>query len=289
MTTLANISDEVKYAVTCEVLGTADTRVNMGRAPFNNVSAAATCCGSTTRTPGTRLEPTGLFRRSAVGGMLSITNGDAAAKYAPLEVRDLSAGIEQPLYVVADNETSSNQTFQLYFTAPGGLLDSGHVDGITVYFATNQSLLMSSLDLFQQEQLNNSLDLVDPSLLARPPAFGRPICLDVKLLSPSAGGRFTIGQLYYFRLQAVVNGPWSATSLSNIGRLYLRAVTDPDQLVVGGLSGAAMAGIVMAALLSPAAIGKVVINCGVLFFQCFLGLKSCKNVHYLQMLLRNFL
>jgi hypothetical protein len=255
VTTLANMSDEVKYGVTCEVLGTADTRVNLGTAGSSS-SPAPICCGSSTLIAGARLAPTGQFRRLAIGGMLSVTGGQNAAKYAPAEVRDLYAGLEQPLYVMPDNATSSNQTFQLYFTAPGGRLDSSSVSSITIYFATNQSLLMSFSDMINQNRLNH-LELVDYAPLEQPPLFGQHVRLDVMLLPPAAGGRFILGQQYFFRLHAISS---SGAALSNIAQLYLRTATDPDRLIVSGLKVAAIAGIVLIVLIVSAATGMALKN-----------------------------
>jgi hypothetical protein len=254
VTMLANISDEVKYDVSCKVLGTADTRVNLGNTASSS-SPAPTCCGSTTRIAGARLVPTGPFRRAAMGGMLSVTEGHNAAKYPPADVRDLYADLEQVLHVVPDNATASsgNQTFQLYFTAPGNRMDNGSIAAITVYFATNQSLLLTLGEMIQQNRLNK-LDLVDSTPLEQPPLFGQQVRLDVKLLPASGGGgRFILGQEYYFRLQAVSSS--GRVALSNIARLFLRTATDPDRLIVSGLTAGAIAGIVLAVLIVSAATG----------------------------------
>jgi hypothetical protein len=257
VTMLASISDEVKYTVSCEVTGTPDTTVNLGT-PVTGSGVAATvprCCGSSTLTPGAKLEATGLFQRSAVAAMLSVSGGVAAAKYPPSPVRDLFAGLEKPLYYFTDDEDPSgkNQTFQLYFTAPGDKLDSGTVRTINIFFATEFALLQTINPLSPPEKLNASLELLDPTPLDSPPEFGRPVRLDVRVLSAASGGRFTIGQEYYFRLMMLVS--LGGAAYSNIARLYLRPSTDPDAL--SGLSGLSIAAIVIGVLLvAPAVLGK---------------------------------
>ena len=262
----ANITDEVRYTVECQAIGTSTTLLNLGSSGSAAAAAAAPrCCGSSTLTAGSKLEPTGLFHRFAVGGMLSIINGVAVAKYPPAEVRDLYAGLEQPLRPAAEDADaeSANQTFQLYFTAPGDRLDSGQATVITVYFATEFDRLQTVGQMLAQESLNASLDLEDSAALELLPEFGQPVRLDVRLLPASRGGRFSIGQEYFFRLN-VVNSK-QLVSQSNTARLYLRIPTDPNQLEIPGLSVWAIAGIVLAALLAPAALGKAAAG-GILIF-----------------------
>jgi hypothetical protein len=259
VTVLANVSDEVKYTVSCEVTGTPDTTVNLGGTPVTGGSGIAAtvprCCGSSTLTPGSQLAATGLFQRSTVAAMLSISGGVAAAKYPPSPVRDLFAGLEKPLYYFTDDEDPSgkNQTFQLYFTAPGGRLDSGAVRTINIFFATEYALLQTINPLSPLEKLNASLELLDPTPLDSPPEFGQPVRLDVRVMSAASGGRFIIGQEYYFRLMML--GSHGGAAYSNIARLYLRPSTDPDDL--SGLSGMSIAAIVIGVLLlAPAVLGK---------------------------------
>jgi hypothetical protein len=262
VTVLASVSDEVKYTVSCEVTGTPDTTVNLGGTPVTGGSGIAAtvprCCGSSTLTPGAKLEATGLFQRSAVAAMLSVSGGVAAAKYPPSPVRDLFAGLEKPLYYFSDDEDSDdpsgkNQTFQLYFTAPGDRLDSGVVRTINIFFAAEYALLQTINPLSPPEKLNASFELLDPTPLDSPPEFGRPVRLDVRVLSAASGCRFSVGQEYYFRLMML--GSHGGAAYSNIARLYLRPSTDPDAL--SGLSGLSIAAIVIGVLLlAPAVLGK---------------------------------
>jgi hypothetical protein len=257
VTVLASVTDEVKYTVSCEVTGTPYTTVNLGTAVTGNSGIAVTvprCCGSSTLTPGAKLEATGLFQRSAVAAMLSISGGVAAAKYPPSPVRDLFAGLENPLYYFTDDEDPSgkNQTFQLYFTAPGDRLDTGAVRTINIFFAAEYALLQTINPLSPPEKLNASLELLDPTPLDSPPEFGQPVRLDVRVMSAASGGRFTVGQEYYFRLMMLGS---NGAAYSNIARLYLWPSTDPDAL--RGLSGMSITAIVIGVLLLvPAVLGR---------------------------------
>ena len=200
-----------RHSFSIKVTGTEDTGLVAGAArgkSFPSVPTPSTplCCGSTAVKDDTPLDPTGIFTRSASGGV--ITFGETGADtniYPPGPIRDLSVG-----HFAEDH-------FLLSFTSPGADLNTGTIDQFIIFYSNNKTLL-NNLTVSSDIPRVNGSDLACSNCTLDPLPPADKVQLSLNLDS------FTRGEKIFFRVVAADEE--GKTSQSNMANILL---SDPPQ------------------------------------------------------------
>ncbi|TRY62999.1 hypothetical protein TCAL_08293 [Tigriopus californicus] len=229
----ARFDEDGRYLIRCQVQGDENTNVNGGFTnsriyPAKPGLAAPLCCGSNTLMPGTLQEPTGDFERTSAGGSIKVKNVNGLNQVPPMRVKDFQASYD----LEAD-------TISIGFTAPGENWDDGKAKSYSIRFSESLSNLTSAFDKCDEIKTAWAIEGDLEPLKAREPV--RFVFNSSTLLKDTA---------YFFGVKAT-NGRDIQSDLSNIVSLALAPRTDlsEDPFDPVGLSGGAIAGIVIGSLL----------------------------------------
>ena len=193
-----------RHSFSIKVTGTEDTGLVAGAArgkSFPSVPTSSTplCCGSTAVKDDTPLDPTGIFTRSASGGV--ITFGETGADtniFPPGPIRDLSVG-----HFAEDH-------FLLSFTSPGADLNTGTIDQFIIFYSNNKTLL-NNLTVSSDIPRVNGSDLACSNCTLDPLPPADKVQLSLNLDS------FTRGEKIFFRVVAAdEEGKTSQSNMANI-------------------------------------------------------------------------
>ena len=201
--------------------------------PLNPTPTSPVCCGSST---GNNIEtqPTGNFTRKINGNSFKVKNAPAADSdlFSPSKVSNLRLIVADYLSVIID------------FTAPGDDYDEGTASRYELKFTenfnhlTNESYWDNSLlswDIFDIEQEN----IIYGSLSPLP--SGEKIYL---IIDPEI---FQVDLVYYLGMKSIDKKD-NVSPLSNIIQILVTAPFNPDTEEDSGLSGGALAGIIIGCL-----------------------------------------
>ena len=157
------------------------------------------CCGSTAVKEDTPLQPTGIFSRSASGGVITFgETGPDTNIFPPGPITDLSVG------------AFTEDHFLLSFTSPGADLDTGTIDQFIIFYSQNKSLL-TNLTVSSPIPRVSASDLAcsDCSLDPLPPSAKVQLSLNLD--------SFTRGEKVFFRVLATdEDGKTSQSNTANI-------------------------------------------------------------------------
>jgi len=193
-----------RHSFSIKVRGTEDTSLVAGTAPgrsFPSVPTPSTplCCGSTAVKEDTPLEPTGIFSRSASGGVITFGQTGADTNiFPPGPIRDLSVG------------DFTQDHFLLSFTSPGADLDTGTIDQFIIFYSQNKTLL-TNLTVSSDIPRVSASDLACSNCTLDPLPPSDKVQLSLNLNS------FTRGEKVFFRvLAADQEGKTSQSNMANI-------------------------------------------------------------------------
>jgi len=236
-----------RFGLSCEVLGTEETKVHHGRnSAMREDSDLPPCCGSSAVGPDSDLRPTGSFVRAQAGGLISVlptTGINLNNLYPPSKVADLSVG----------SMDFAASTFAIEFTWPGKQLDIGKVADYKVFYTTNSSLLLQLDNLVAGGQLFNlTADQIEGETgLPIPKEAGQRETILVRM------DDFPKDSVIYWRLRADATSNGGQFSLSNLANLYLVDVNKPR--VSASLSWGAAIGIFLGAFAATFLVGAAIV------------------------------
>ena len=195
--------------------------------PLNPTATSPVCCGSSTGN-NVETQPTGNFTRKTNGNSFKVKNAPLPGydAFPPSKVSNLKLVVADFVNIIID------------FTAPGDDYDEGTASRYELKFTDNFT------NLINESYWDNCTDIVPENIIygsLYPLPAGENVYLN---LDPKI---FQADLVYYLGMKAIDKKD-NASPLSNIIQILVTAPFNPDTGEDSGLSGGALAGIIIGCL-----------------------------------------